>query len=156
MESCRYHEQTGRNLIGIGAYRRLGSANDFADPFSFGSSLSALLFGRDEGFYYRALGVELTGARNDSTSGTVRLFAEHDSDARKKTNFSLAKSFGAKGLPTTSTRRTETSSVSRWKSTAHTGSIRTACEPSPVSGPKRPREISTTRAGCSTSLCLMV
>jgi len=88
----------GRNLIGIGVYRRLGSANDFADPFSFGSSLSALLFGRDEGFYYRALGVELTGARNDSTSGTWRLFAEHDSDARKKTNFSLAKTFGGKGF----------------------------------------------------------
>ncbi|MEO7683741.1 MAG: hypothetical protein ABIU86_07355, partial [Gemmatimonadaceae bacterium] len=43
----------GRNTIGIGAYRRLSSANDFADPFSFGSSLSAVLFGRDEGFYYR-------------------------------------------------------------------------------------------------------
>jgi hypothetical protein len=88
----------GRNLIGIGVYRRLGSANDFADPFSFGSSLSALLFGRDEGFYYRAVGVELIGARNDSTSGTWRLFAEHDSDARKKTNFSLAKTFGGKGF----------------------------------------------------------
>ncbi len=88
----------GRNLIGIGVYRRLGSANDFADPFSFGSSLSALLFGRDEGFYYRALGVELTAARNDSASGTLRLFAEHDSDARKKTDFSLAKTFGGKGF----------------------------------------------------------
>jgi len=88
----------GRNLIGIGVYRRLGSANDFADPFSFGSSLSALLFGRDEGFYYRALGVELTGARNDSASGTWRLFAEHDSDARKHTDFSLAKTFGGKGF----------------------------------------------------------
>ncbi len=88
----------GRNLIGLGVYRRLGSANDFADPFSFGSSLSALLFGRDEGFYYRALGVELTGARNDSASGTWRLFAEHDSDARKHTDFSLAKTLGGKGF----------------------------------------------------------
>jgi hypothetical protein len=88
----------GRNLIGVGVYRRLGSANDFADPFSFGSSLSALLFGRDEGFYYRALGVELIGARNDSTSGTWRLFAEHDSDARKKTSFYLAKSIGGDGF----------------------------------------------------------
>jgi outer membrane protein assembly factor BamA len=57
-----------------------------------------LLFGRDEGFYYRALGVELTGARNDSASGTWRLFAEHDSDARKHTDFSLAKTFGGKGF----------------------------------------------------------
>ena len=88
----------GRNLIGIGVYRRLGSANDFADPFNFGSSLSALLFGRDEGFYYRAFGAELTGARNDSASGTWRLFAEHHSDARKKTDFSLAKTFGGNGF----------------------------------------------------------
>ncbi|HEY4954306.1 MAG TPA: hypothetical protein VII02_05425 [Gemmatimonadaceae bacterium] len=85
----------GRNTIGIGAYRRLSSANDFADPFTFGSSLSALLFGRDEGYYYRSLGVELTGARDDSASGTWRLFAEHDGDARKKTDFSL---FGGKSF----------------------------------------------------------
>jgi hypothetical protein len=88
----------GRNTIGIGAYRRLASANDFADPFSFGSSLSAILFGRDEGFYYRTAGVELTGARNDSTSGTWRLFAEHHGDVRKRTDFSLANTFGSKGF----------------------------------------------------------
>jgi hypothetical protein len=88
----------GRNMIAVGAYRRLASANDFADPFTFGSSLSALLFGRDEGYYYRSLGVELTSARDDSASGTWRLFAEHDGDARKKTDFSLAKTFGGKGF----------------------------------------------------------
>lgn len=88
----------GRNSYSLGAYRRLGSANDFADPFSFGSSLSALLFGRDEGFYYRAAGIELVGSRRDSTSGVWRLFAEHDSDARKKTNWSFAKAFGSDGF----------------------------------------------------------
>jgi len=88
----------GRNTIGVGVYRRLSSANDFADPFTFGSSLSALLFGRDDGFYYRSLGVELSGSRDDSASGTWRLFAEHDSDARKKTDFSLAKAFGGDGF----------------------------------------------------------
>lgn len=88
----------GRNSYSLGAYRRLGSANDFADPFSFGSSLSALLFGRDEGFYYRAAGVELIGSRRDSTSGVWRIFAEHDSDARKKTNWSFAKAFGSDGF----------------------------------------------------------
>ncbi|HUQ21229.1 MAG TPA: hypothetical protein VM099_16535 [Gemmatimonadaceae bacterium] len=88
----------GRNSYSLGAYRRLGSANDFADPFSFGSSLSALLFGRDEGFYYRAAGIELIGSRRDSTSGVWRLFAERDSDARKKTNWSVAKVFGSDGF----------------------------------------------------------
>ncbi len=88
----------GRSTIGLGVYRRLSSANDFADPFTFGSSLSALLFGRDDGYYYRSLGVEFTGARDDSASGTWRLFAEHNGDARKKTDFSLAKAFGGKGF----------------------------------------------------------
>ncbi|MEP6509563.1 MAG: BamA/TamA family outer membrane protein, partial [Gemmatimonadales bacterium] len=84
----------GRHTFGINAYRRLASANDFSDPFSFGSSLSALLFGRDEGFYYRTLGAELTGTGDNSATGTWRLFAEHQTDAKKKTNFSLAGKLG--------------------------------------------------------------
>ncbi len=85
----------GRHTYGVNAYRRLASANDFSDPFSFGSSLSALLFGRDEGFYYRTLGAELTGTGDDSATGTWKLFAEHHSDAKKKTNFSLAGKLGS-------------------------------------------------------------
>ena len=86
----------GRHTFGLNAYRRLASANEFSDPFSFGSSLSALLFGRDEGFYYRTLGAELTGTGDDSATGSWKLFAEHQSDARKKTNFSLAGKIGSR------------------------------------------------------------
>ena len=85
----------GRHTYGVNAYRRLASANDFSDPFTLGSSLSALLFGRDEGFYYRTLGAELTGTGDDSATGTWRLFAEHQSDAKKKTNFSFAGKLGS-------------------------------------------------------------
>jgi hemolysin secretion/activation protein ShlB/FhaC/HecB len=85
----------GRHTLGVNAYRRLASANEFSDPFSFGSSLSALLFGRDEGFYYRTIGAELTGTGDDSATGSWRLFAEHQSDAVKKTNFSLAGKIGS-------------------------------------------------------------
>jgi hypothetical protein len=49
----------GRRIIGVNGYRRLSAANDWTDPFAFGASLSALLFGRDEGFYYRTAGVEI-------------------------------------------------------------------------------------------------
>ncbi|MEO7366600.1 MAG: BamA/TamA family outer membrane protein [Gemmatimonadaceae bacterium] len=84
----------GRHTYGINAYRRLAAANDFNDPFSFGSSLSALLFGRDEGFYYRTIGAELTGTGDNSATGTWRLFAEHQTDAKKKTNFSLGGKLG--------------------------------------------------------------
>ena len=58
--------------------------------------MSALLFGRDEGFYYRTLGAELTGTGDDSATGSWKLFAEHQSDARKKTNFSLAGKIGSR------------------------------------------------------------
>jgi outer membrane protein assembly factor BamA len=87
----------GRTTIGLGAYRRLSAANDWNDPFAFGASLSALLFGRDEGFYYRTAGIELTGTPDDSVT-TWRLFAENQSDAKKKTNFSLAKALGGDGF----------------------------------------------------------
>ncbi|HVF38265.1 MAG TPA: hypothetical protein VM939_00075 [Gemmatimonadaceae bacterium] len=85
----------GRRTLGVTAYRRLSSASDFADPFTFGSSLSALLFGRDEGFYYRTLGLELTGSLSDSTTA-LRLFAERHGDATKKTDFSPANAIGDK------------------------------------------------------------
>ncbi|MEO5590439.1 MAG: hypothetical protein ABIS03_12690, partial [Gemmatimonadaceae bacterium] len=88
----------GRSTIGINAYRRLASANDWTDPFSLGASLSALLFGRDEGFYYRTAGLELSGTPDDSATTTWRLFAEHHSDARTKTSFSLAKAIGGDGF----------------------------------------------------------
>ena len=44
--------------IGFGVYNHLVSASDWGRPLSFGSSFSALMFGRDEGFYYRATGLE--------------------------------------------------------------------------------------------------
>ena len=72
------------------AYHRLAVAGDYGDPFTLGASLSALLFGRDDGFYYRATGLELTRTSNDRTIVQWRLFGEHEGDAAMKTNVSLA------------------------------------------------------------------
>lgn len=88
----------GRSTFTLNAYRRLSTANDWSDPFAFGASLSALLFGRDEGFYYRTAGIELAGTPDDSASMSWRLFAENHNDAKKKTNFSIAKTLGADGF----------------------------------------------------------
>jgi hypothetical protein len=88
----------GRSTLTLNGYRRLSSASDWTDPFAFGASLSALLFGRDEGFYYRTAGIELTGTPDDSATTTWRLFAENHSDAKKKTNFSIAKALGGDGF----------------------------------------------------------
>jgi hypothetical protein len=81
--------------LAAGAYHRLDSANDWGDPFGLGGSLSALLFGRDEGFYYRSSGAELTGARAASaaTGVTWRLFAERQRAAPVETHLSLPNAF---------------------------------------------------------------
>ncbi|HEX3534628.1 MAG TPA: ShlB/FhaC/HecB family hemolysin secretion/activation protein [Gemmatimonadaceae bacterium] len=90
----------GRRTIGVGAYRRLVASNDWGDPLGFSSSLSALFFGRDEGFYYRTWGAELTGHKDYGLVNTWRLFAEQEFDATVQTEFSLAHPSGVKGTLT--------------------------------------------------------
>jgi hypothetical protein len=80
-----------RRLTG---YKRLASAGDWGNPLGFGSSVSAFLFGRDEGFYYRATGVELTGSRNQSAGFEWRAFAERHRSAAPEASFSLGATFG--------------------------------------------------------------
>ena len=87
----------GRHTIGIGAYRRLVASNDWGDPLGFSSSLSALFFGRDEGFYYRTWGAELKGQKDDGLFNSWRLFAEQHFDATVHTEFSVAHPGGIKG-----------------------------------------------------------
>ena len=72
----------GRADLQLTAYHRLAIANDdWGAPLSFAASLANALYARDEGFYYRSWGVELTGTRDmlDSFLGAKagwRLFAE--------------------------------------------------------------------------------
>jgi hemolysin secretion/activation protein ShlB/FhaC/HecB len=75
------------------AYNRLVAANDWGNPLSFGSSLSALLFGRDEGFYYRASGVELEYLKESGFRWNWRLFAEKNRSAAVDNEFSLGPRF---------------------------------------------------------------
>jgi hypothetical protein len=87
----------GRKTIGVGVYRRLLASNDWGDPLGFSSSVSALLFGRDEGFYYRAWGAELKGQKDDGIFNSWRLFGEQHFDATVHTEFSVAHPRGVKG-----------------------------------------------------------
>ena len=84
------HQIYGAQAIRYGAYRRLESAGDWGAPFGFGASLSTLLFGRDEGFYYRAAGAEVVGNFDRGSLLTLRLFAEDQRTAELETHFSLA------------------------------------------------------------------
>ena len=87
----------GRRTIGVGIYRRLAASNDWGDPLGFSSSLSALFFGRDEGFYYRTWGAELKGGKDYGLFNSWRLFAEQQFDATVQTEFSVAHPGGPKG-----------------------------------------------------------
>ena len=80
----------GRRQLDLGIYRRLEASNDYGDPLSFGSSLNALLFGLDEGFYYRTWGAELAGSNVGGGGFTWRLFGEHQWNANVETQWSLA------------------------------------------------------------------
>ena len=87
----------GRRKIGVGVYRRLVASNDWGDPLGFSSSVSALFFGRDEGFYYRAWGAELKGEKDYGLINSWRLFGEQQFDATVHTEFAIAHPGGVKG-----------------------------------------------------------
>jgi hypothetical protein len=82
-----------RRTVSLTAYNRLTSASDWGNPLSLGSSISAFLFGRDEGFYYRATGLELNNAPVEGGESALSygLFAEQERTARQRTTFSLAR-----------------------------------------------------------------
>jgi hypothetical protein len=69
-------------------FHRLGVANDdWGSPLSFGASLANLLYARDEGFYYRTWGAELTGTRAQLLGGAPlqwRLFGERQRGATRE------------------------------------------------------------------------
>ncbi len=87
------NRSNGATTIGLTGYNRLNAVGDWGDPLSFGSSLSALLFGRDEGFYYRSSGLELTGTNTRGLNYDWRLFAEQERSAAVKNQWSMGVPF---------------------------------------------------------------
>jgi hypothetical protein len=84
---------SGRDSLELAVYRRLSVANDWIDPLSFGPSLSAFLFARDQGLYFRSGGAELRGLREGDGILIWRLFAERQWRANVETQFSLPNLF---------------------------------------------------------------
>jgi hypothetical protein len=78
-----------RKTLSLGGYHQLVSANDWGNPLSFGSSFSALLFGKDEGFYYRRTGGEAKWTRGVASRFEWRVFAENHNSAAVNTQLSL-------------------------------------------------------------------
>lgn len=82
-----------RRSYGVNVYSRLNAANDWGSPLSFGSSMSALLFGRDEGFYYRSAGAELVWNTTRLLPIAWRTYTEQQSSAIQNTTYSVGGSF---------------------------------------------------------------
>ena len=86
----RIARSNGRKTVQAAAFRRLSYTNDFGNPLSVGSSLATLLYGRDEGFYYRSLGAEVTWVKQTRTGQlSWRAFGErHDAVEKRGTSTS--------------------------------------------------------------------
>ena len=80
----------GRETYTANVYRRLNSANDWSrDPFSLSASLSTLLFGHDDGVYFRSWGGELVHEQEGGLFDSWRLFGEQQFGASVTSRFSL-------------------------------------------------------------------
>lgn len=79
----------GRRTLTGSVYRRLNTISDFGDPLSFGASIPAFLYARDEGFYHRAWGAELSSARVPAGGLSWRVFSEQHWTATVENRWSL-------------------------------------------------------------------
>jgi hypothetical protein len=85
----------GKHNFRFGGYRRLAVANnDWGSPLSFGASFGALFYGRDEGYYYRASGVELQRSLARGGGLEVRAFLERQTTAPWNTRFNVSRALG--------------------------------------------------------------
>jgi hypothetical protein len=73
------------------AHRSLASVDPDLRPLGVGNSLTALLFGRDDGMYYQATGAALEVEPAGGRGGYLaRVYAERQAAVRRETDFSLA------------------------------------------------------------------
>ena len=95
----RVSRQTPFSRQHLAGYRRLEAAGPMPASLGFGASLSALLFGRDDGDYYRALGIEAAREPAGGSNGlSWRVFGEVQRGAERNTHVSLARAFGGDGF----------------------------------------------------------
>jgi hypothetical protein len=79
----------GRSTIQGTVYRRLDVMTDFGTPLSFGASIPALLYARDEGAYFRTWGAEVSGTTPQWGTLEWRLFAEQQWKADVNSRWTL-------------------------------------------------------------------
>jgi len=78
-----------RSSVRFGGYRRLATVNPDTRPFGVVNSIWGVLAQRDDGDYFRSLGVELTGRNTETGWWSWRIYAEQQKAAQVETDFSL-------------------------------------------------------------------
>ena len=78
-----------RNGLRLAGYRRLAAVNPDTKPFGVVNSVWGVLAQRDDGDYFRSLGVELIAQNTETGWWSWRLYAERQKLARVETSFSL-------------------------------------------------------------------
>jgi hypothetical protein len=84
-----------RRRVQVAGYRDIRAVDPRGRFLGFGNSLSALLFGRDDGEYFLSTGAELTVAppSAEREGWRARLWAERQDPLQVETSFSLAHAF---------------------------------------------------------------
>ncbi len=78
-----------RTRFRLGGYRRLAAVNPDTKPFGVVNSIWGVLAQRDDGDYFRTLGVELVEQNSETGWWSWRLYAERQKVAKVETDFSL-------------------------------------------------------------------
>lgn len=81
------------HLVRLGGYRRLAAVNPETRPFGVVNSIWGVIAQRDDGEYYRTLGVELTARHTDTGWWSWRVFGERQTAAFVETSASLPRLF---------------------------------------------------------------
>jgi hypothetical protein len=81
------------HTIRVTGYDRLVPMGDWETPLTFGSGLSAFFFGRDDAFYYRAAGGELTWNTQRGMKLDWRMYRQRELTALQQTDYSVAGTF---------------------------------------------------------------
>ena len=83
--------QTLTRRVTLSAYHELAAVDEGAGHLGLGNSAMAVLFGRDDGEYFRRTGMQMEWRPPSSQRATLRLaaFAEHHRPVETATNFTL-------------------------------------------------------------------
>jgi hypothetical protein len=83
----------GSGRVRLGGYRRLATVNPEVRPFGVVNTVWGVIAQRDDGDYYRSLGVELTGENTETGWWSWRIFAERQKAAFVETSLSIPRAF---------------------------------------------------------------